>query len=232
MVEERANSSSRNRLALMLAVAFSGLVLFWIARFFIIDASVSRQHHEAREADVRQSQKYLNEQLAEVRSGRTKSISLYCSVGTDRLLRQLVNVPGIEEVKLNLTDATDDGMKSLAALKKLKSLALHGSLVGDLGFSYLTVLPDLEHLELTNTQVTDRSLPSFKRFRKLQRLALYHETRLGPTFTEAGMVDLKALVGLKQLYLCGGWASAAAIRELKKALPDCRISTDEGDLVF
>ena len=145
---------------------------------------------QGHDRDLRFSQEGLDDQIAAVRSGRTKSIYLYCSTGTDGLLKQLIDVPGIEKVRLNLTDVTDRGMKSLAALKSLRSLTVYGGRlsVGDEGFSYIATISSLEHLELINTRVTDRSLPSLKDLPNLQSLTLFHETRLGPTFTDAGLV--------------------------------------------
>jgi hypothetical protein len=220
---------SRNQVYVLLLLALGGVVLLVIVAFALVITWMDERNHDA---ELQWSQKNLDDQVAAIRSGRTKSICFYCSTRTDALLEQLVNVADIEKVTLQLTDATDDGMKSLAALKKLKSLSLHGSRVGDRGFSYIKTMSSLEHLELTNTQVTDRSLPLLKDLPNLRSLALFREARLGPTFTEAGLADLKALTELKQLYICGGWASDAAIRDLQKALPNCTISTEEGDLVM
>ena len=131
-----------------------------------------------------------------------------------------------------MTDITDEGIKSIAALKSLRYLRLYGATVSDQGFLYMKDITTLEHLELVNTGITDKCLPLLKNMPNLSFLALLHEARLGSTFTEAGLDNLKSLTKLKKLYLCGGWASKAAIEKLQEALPDCTISTDDGDLVM
>ena len=44
--------------------------------------------------------------LADVRAGRTKTIRLARSQGTDKLV-DILGVPGIEDLELDLTDVTD-----------------------------------------------------------------------------------------------------------------------------
>ncbi len=172
------------------------------------------------------NQKDLDDQIANVRSGQTKSIYLYCSFGTDALLEQLANVPEIEEIKLDLTDVSDDGMNSLIHLKGLKSLIVVGGRPGviDQGFSSIKDISSLEHLELMNTRVTDRSLPLLKELPNLRSLTLCHSANFDTQFTASGLQDMKALTKLKKLYVSGGLASDAAVNELRKALSDCSIN--------
>jgi hypothetical protein len=216
----------------LLLIALGGILLFAFCVFYVVYVAIPLEFDRYHEADVRRCQEELEKQIAEVRSGRTRSLYFYCSVGMDGLLERLINVPAIEEVSLHLTDVTDDGMKSLAAFKNLKSLTVYGGRpsVGDQGFSYIKTIISLEKLELINTKVTDRSLPGLKELPNLRSLTLFHEKRLGPTFTDAGLIHLKALPKLKQLNVSGGWVSDAAVKELQKALPNCKISTKEDDL--
>lgn len=180
----------------------------------------------AYDSDVRYSQANLNDQIAAIRSGKTKAIYLYNTSGTDGLLKQLINVPEIEWLKMDLTDVSDEGMKSLTTLPKLKFLVIYGGRpsVSDRGFSYIKTISSLEHLELINTQVTDQSLLSLKELPNLRSLELFHEAWRGSTFTDAGLEHLKDLTKLQQLQLTGGWASDTAINELQKALPNCMIN--------
>jgi hypothetical protein len=185
-----------------------------------------------KQSEAKRNQKYLDEQIADIKSGRTKSVTFYCTSGTDGLLAQLSIIPQVEGVTLNLTDVTDDGMKSLATLTNLKYLRLYGANINDQGFAHLKDAVNLKHFELDNTGITDKSLPLLKNMQNLTFLALSYDARLGSTFTEAGLSNLKSLSRLKKLYLCGGWASKAAIDELQKVLPDCNISTEDGDLMM
>ena len=131
----------------------------------------------------------LDRQIAAVRSGRAKSLCLEESSGTDGLLEQLANVPEVEEVRLDYTDVSDDGLRSLRFLPRLRSLIICGGNpgVGDRGFAYIKGIATLDTLVLSNTRVTDQSLPSLKDLPNLRTLVLYyHDVWRGPTFTDAG----------------------------------------------
>jgi hypothetical protein len=182
----------------------------------------------SREDRYKYCQKQLEEQIAEIRHGKGNCISLYDSVETDRLLEQLVDVPGISAVKLQMTDVTDDGMKSLAAMKNLKRLAIEGGRpgVGDEGFSHIKTISSLEQLEMMNTRISDRSLAGLENLPNLQSLTLAHSTHYSTQFTTAAHQDLKALTKLKRLNVTGGLASDNALKELRSLLPNCAINED------
>jgi hypothetical protein len=209
-------------------------VFLFLAMIAVIGLAVTISHMDKqnRENEAKWNQKDLENKIADVKSGRTKCVTFYESSGTDGLLAQLGKVPQVEGVVLNLTDVSDNGMKYIAALKNLKYLRLYGANVSDQGFSHLKEAYGIEHLELVNTRITDKSLQMLKHMPNLSFLALSHESRLGITFTDTGLENLKYLTKLKKLYLCDGWASEAAINGLQEALPDCTISTDDGDLLM
>jgi hypothetical protein len=165
----------------------------------------------------------LDKQIAAVKSGHSNSIVIRYCRGTDALLKQLVDVPGIEKITLDVTDATNGGMKSLAGIKTLKSLRIIGGSVGDEGFSYVARISSIERLELTNTSISDRSVPRLKDLPRLRWLSIVCDPVSYPRFTDAGLEDMKALTGLKTLYVSGGFASHGAVKALREALPDCAI---------
>ena len=173
----------------------------------------------------RSSQAALDQMLAEVRAGKTKTIRLSRSEGTDNLVRQLKGVRGIEELELDLTDVTDQGMDDVARLPDLRRLVIYGGVpsIDDQGLARLTPLSKLEGLQLINTQVTDDGLPVLKLFPRLRDLTLFHEGWRNFTFTPAGLVHLEDLKTLRRLELSGGWARKNDIRALRRALPDCSI---------
>ena len=228
--QEKPNTSlSPKTVDSLIAVGICFLLVMVLVGGLVFAIYMDEQN---RGIEAKWNQQHLDDQIADVKAGRMKSITLYCSSGTDGLLAQLSKVPQIEGVVFNLTDVSDDGMKSLEALNNLKYLRLYGANVSDQGFLSMKGATTLEHLELVNTRITDKSLPLLKKMPNLSFLALSYEARLGNTFTEAGLENLKSLTKLKKLYLCGGWASEAAIKELQKALPDCTISTVDGDLLM
>ncbi len=179
----------------------------------------------------RASQAAFDLQVANVRAGKTKTIRLYSTVGTDNLLKQLKDVSGLEGLKLELTDVSDRGMGSVAALKGLRSLTIYGGppSISDSGLARLKPLSKLETLKLINTQVTDEGLAVLKDFPRLRKLTLFHEKWRSATFTSAGLVHLEGLKNLEVLVLAGGWAVKDDIRRMRHALPNCAVGVRDDD---
>jgi hypothetical protein len=61
---------------------------------------------------------------------------------------------------------------------------------------------------------------------KLRSLTLFREAFREVTLTDEGLAHLQGLTGLEKLNISGGWASDAAIEDLRMALPNCDISTE------
>ena len=97
----------------------------------------------------RSSQAALDRQVADVRAGKTRTIRLSRSQGTDNLIRQLKDVPGVERLELDLTDVTDRAMDDVARLPGLRRLRIYGGVpgIGDQGLVRLKPLSKLEELE-------------------------------------------------------------------------------------
>ncbi len=85
---------------------------------------------------------------------------------------------------LDLTYATfrDEGLKSLAGLKKLRRLYLRDTLVTDEGLQSLSGLTQLEELDLSGVHVTDRGLSSLRNLTAMKKLNL-----LGADISDAGI---------------------------------------------
>jgi hypothetical protein len=175
------------------------------------------------------SQEALDREVAEIRAGKSKTVCLSSSHGTDNLIRQLKGVPGVEELDLDLTDATDEAMDDVAKLPGLRRLRIYGGVpgIGDEGLARLKPLAKLEKLELVNTQVDDDGLPVLKSFPRLRELILFRERWRNLTFTPAGLVHLEGLKSLQRLELSGGWATQRDVRALRKALPNCAVELRE-----
>ena len=63
--------------------------------------------------------------------------------------------PDTVELKMANADVTDDTLKYLQGMKKLKKLDLNNTQVSDAGLALLRELPVLEGLDLANTKITD-----------------------------------------------------------------------------
>jgi internalin A len=157
-------------------------------------------------------------------------------------LKPLADLTGLKTLQLERTSVTDAGLKNLAGLKGLQNLGLNGTQVTDAGLKNLADLKELQTLDLSNTKVTGAGLKDLAGLNGLHTLALM----LTPV-TEAGLKEAAGLKGLKNLNLmvtgvtdsdlkvlasAKGLQSLslgktgvtnAAVAELQKALPDCKI---------
>jgi hypothetical protein len=86
-------------------------------------------------------------------------------------------------------------------------------------------MASLEELELKNTRVTNEGLRVLRGLPGLRTLAIFCEPRLR-TLNDAGLTYLKDLPKLERLSLTGGWASPAAVADLRARLPNCTVATD------
>jgi hypothetical protein len=63
-----------------------------------------------------------------------------------------------------------------------------------------------------------------KEIPRLRSLVLYYDPWRSPRLTDAGLKHLDELTNLKTLGVGGGWASEAAVHDLREALPNCTIN--------
>ena len=83
----------------------------------------------------------------------------------------------------------------------------------------LTPAPNTQILDLSNTQITDAGLVHLKELTKLEELYL-----VGTNVTDDGLVHLKEMNNLQKLSLKFTKVTDAGIAELKQALPNCKIT--------
>ena len=113
---------------------------------------------------------------------------------------------------------TDDGLKPLEQLTKLRALVLCQPHVTDAGLKHLKELRQLEMLHLFDMPVTDAGLEQIKALTKLQRLNL-DLTQI----TDAGLQSLKGLTELRLLELRSTKVTGQGVKRLQQVLPDCEI---------
>lgn len=90
--------------------------------------------------------------------------------------------------------ANDDDLQMVATIRGLETLDLPFAEIGDAGLAHLKGLASLRCLDLSHTDITD-----------------------------VGLGHLKSLVALKHLRLNGTNTTNAAVDDLAKALPGCKI---------
>jgi Leucine-rich repeat (LRR) protein len=151
---------------------------------------------------------------------------------TPQMFAHVAQCPNLEEIYVGppVSNFSDDALRSLAGLKKLRVLHLFGPLVSDAGIAHLASLKSLEELRLDfNDRIGDASVAALENLTNLEALYFYR-ARL----TDAGVARLRRLTRLETLTL--GYAQVgdkamdtiAGFRNLQSLdLQHTRI-TDEG----
>jgi uncharacterized protein (TIGR03067 family) len=137
---------------------------------------------------------------------------------TDKQLSEIAGMKQLQSLSLGGTEVTDVGLKSLAGLTQLQALDLSGTKVSTEGLRELAGLKQLQSLSLVGTKVRDGGLKELAGLTKLQLLDLSY-TKV----TEAGLKDLADLKQLQSLNLSYTEVADTSHKELRKALPKCKI---------
>ena len=115
------------------------------------------------------------------------------------------------------TRITDECLKEVAKLPRLKDLGLWDTKITDAGRKEVAKLTQLERINLGGTKITDRGLREVSKLTKLTYLNLRYISRI----TNAGLKELVKCKQLRELYL--GHTQITDTAELQKALPKCEI---------
>lgn len=111
---------------------------------------------------------------------------------TDAILGDISRIDNIIALDLGGSQAlTDDGIRHLARLPRLKHLDLSGTAVTDRGLAVLRDLPELETISLAGTAVTDEGVAQLAHCHGLERVNL--------SWTRTGDGALRALAGKQKL---------------------------------
>jgi hypothetical protein len=113
--------------------------------------------------------------------------SLFLLQATDRTLEAAGRLRGLETLVMAGDDVTDDGLRHLRGLSRLRRLEVSGARVTDAGVRHLTALENLESLALDETRLTDRALAGLLGLKGLKSLVI-GSTRI----TEKGIEMLRA----------------------------------------
>ncbi|MDB4913615.1 MAG: leucine-rich repeat cysteine-containing subtype [Gemmatimonadetes bacterium] len=111
---------------------------------------------------------------------------------TDAVMRDVAQVEHLTSLHVEGSHLfTDDGMRLLARMPKLRALHVGGTAITDRGLEVLRELPDLETLSMTMTTVTDAGMKHLSHCEKLQRVEL--------SWTNTGDAAIAALAGKENL---------------------------------
>jgi Leucine-rich repeat (LRR) protein len=134
-----------------------------------------------------------------------------CAEVTNDGVRNLTALPKLRVLYLSGPNISDDALRSVGELKSLVELHLNGPNFGDEGLVHLTKLTGLTILDLQGTQVTDAGLHQLSSMTRLERLNL-----TGTAITEAGLARIAKLVNLRQLQLSGPEIGDADLSHLSR----------------
>jgi hypothetical protein len=137
-------------------------------------------------------------------------VSLRGSEVNSATLDQIEGLEQIEELYLDDSLVTDEGLSRLRGLKNLKFLDLANTQVTDAGLANLAGLSELNSLRLSGTQITDAGLVHLAGLRGLRSLLLD-----GTRVSDAGLVQLSGLDQLIKLSLNGTQVGDAGLEKLK-----------------
>lgn len=119
------------------------------------------------------------------------------------------------------TQVTDNELKRLSELPRIRFLSLNSTGIGDKGLENLKSLTDLEELQLNGTKVTNDGLRHLTGLKKLRLLTL-NDTKI----TDAAVDHLASMTNLRKLCLFHVKFSEDGFEKLAKALPTCEILQD------
>ena len=123
-------------------------------------------------------------------------------------------------INRNFTKVTNKDFEILSSFSSLEYLAFVGSNISIPGLKKLASLTRLEFLDLSISSITDKALASLLQFPKLNYLHL-SETQI----TDAGLLHLSKIHTLEFINLRLTKATEAAIDKLRRALPNCEITS-------
>lgn len=130
--------------------------------------------------------------VAAMREGSVRGLDAHGQM-TDALLDRLSHLPNIEALWLSGSSAiSDDGLRALARLPKLRQLDLSMCPITDRGLEVLRSIPTLKHIRLDWTHVTDAGVQHLEPCDALQQVSL-----MG---THTGDGALRALEGKGELH--------------------------------
>ncbi|HUF63463.1 MAG TPA: M56 family metallopeptidase, partial [Verrucomicrobiales bacterium] len=190
---------------------------------------------------------------------RLQSLALSGDRVDDSSLEGILQCRDLRQLTLQYTAISDNGLARLAALTELRHLNLDSHVITDAGIASLNILPKLEFLWLRASRLTDDALRHLSEVKTLTRLDLFGSGTPGATygrlFTSAGLQELEALPGLRELHIYNlesqdGFAGlrslsqlrtlvlqhtgirAETIKRLQDALPETEVSVPRATAEF
>lgn len=134
----------------------------------------------------------------------------------------------IGEARYRLYHDANIVQSSLADLKSRKTtaLTLDGTRNTDWVVEQVRGMPEIEHVFMMKEHITVAGMRHLGTLPNLKAMVVYSG---GPGICDEGMLELRHCKKLERLMLLGAPISDKAIQELKRAVPNVRVSTVDDD---
>ena len=135
-------------------------------------------------------------------------------------VRPMTSIAGAWDVAFHIRGRglTDDGLRHVAALKRIGALNLRDTKITDDGLMLLRKITGLRRLHLERTKISDRGTHFLAGCTELEYLNLY-----GTGISDATLDRLAKLKNLKSLYVWQTKVTDAGVERLQAALPRVRV---------
>jgi hypothetical protein len=116
---------------------------------------------------------------------------------SDELLKRLSDLPGLTNLYLTDTQATDEGLRHIGKMTGLETLMIwNARLVTDAGVAHLKSLRKLKTIHINKSNLTNKSLLLLSSLPGMEEMSLQQNH-----FSDEGLARLKGKDRLKRLYI-------------------------------
>ena len=152
---------------------------------------------------------------------KLRRLDLASSGVTDADLAILAdNLGSLENLSLNSTAVTDDGLRHLNKLKNLEAVYLTNTRITDAGIAHLRNLPKLWHLHILRTSITDVGVTYLGKMSKLRHLNVSHTA-----ITDNCLEHLAHLTALDWLSIHNTQITDEGVEKLQESLSPSQVNS-------
>ncbi len=157
-----------------------------------------------------------------VSTGGCRNLGLHETAAAGACLPTVLKNTELHYLWLGCSKLTDDDLQKLTALKKLEVVILFGGAFTNEGIRHLRTLPRLRDLTLAeNAHIDDAVFDHINEIRALTSIKLE-----GLKITDAGLEKVKTLPKLASISFVGTKVTAEGVAKLRAALPKLKVEWD------
>jgi hypothetical protein len=190
----------------------------WLVELFGVDCFADVVKYRQIGISEELWKKRINEFEIINRLDALEELSLFGDTGTDQDLKRLTALRRLRRLDLDFCAMNGTGLKGASYQHRLRVLSMHGSPVSDAGLAVISDCDNLEELDLClgNGDLYEAafSTDGLAHLSKLQKLRALHLG--GAHITDADLAQIATLSALERLSFGRGHASAAGIMQLRK----------------